>query len=206
MARYLTTPLLAIAASLGACGHGGGTSDPQALDCDFVQSDNCWKQLVDQIALCAPDPEATGVFTADRTACEYADGTRVEFDTALPTSIPSDYKWRFTVLDAEGSPCVRWDDQGETAMSADLEVTAGGDTVAMWGTPSGLTLECPDGSAYYTDAPLSVITGCGAPRDYGLPVTTIRTAPGYVGLAIALGEEPSGADIEVPLFACETAQ
>jgi len=206
MARNFSTPIAAFAVLLGACGSGSGTSDVGELDCAFVQSDNCWLQLVDQVALCAPSDEAIGVFNADRTVCEYPDGMRVEFDAAVPAAIPEQIDWRFTVLNPDGTACVRWDDQPPSSMSVDLEVTAGDQTLAMEGTLSGLTLTCPDGSLYFTSEPLSVITGCGAPRDYGLPVTTIRTAPGFVGLAIALGEEPSGADIEVTLFRCEAAQ
>lgn len=203
MMSRITTSITFAALSFAACGGGGGgEGGVEPLDCAFVESDNCWKQLVDEIALCAPDPELTGTFSADRSECVYDDGVRVEFDDPVPTSIPDSYSWQLTVIGADGVPCVRWDDAPPSATQVDLQVSSGDDTLSMEGSTAGLTLTCPDGSRFFTDDPLSIITGCSPGRSYGIPVTTIRTAPGFVGLAIALGEEPGGRDIEVDLFSC----
>jgi hypothetical protein len=85
--RIPTTVWLAVSGLAAGCGDGGA-GPTQTLDCAWASSaDNCWLTLVDQIAACAPPAEATGTFDAERTACTYTGGWRVEFDDPVFSSL-----------------------------------------------------------------------------------------------------------------------
>lgn len=190
-------------AILSGCGGDGGGA--QALDCAWASSDqNCWLALVDHVATCAVPAEATGVFDATRTRCTYAEGWVVDFDEPVPTAASGTYPWRFTVSH-DGTPCVRYASAATEPGTVDLDVESGGQLVQATGSlaDSRYTLTCPDGASYTTTDPYSVLTCSGGPRDYLLPVLTYGTSGSQISLSIPLGEEPGGADIEVPLFRCE---
>jgi hypothetical protein len=198
--RIPTTLWFALSGLTAACGGGGGSA--RTLDCTWASSDdNCWLDLVDQIAACAPPAAETGTFDAERTTCTYAGGWRIEFDAPVPAS-PEAEHWRFSIYQGD-QLCARYEDSATGSGSIDLAVSTAGDEVQAAGAlGSGYTLTCPDGTDYVAADPNAVLT-CGDPRGYKIPgVLTVRSAPGYAGVAIPLGEEAGGADIEVVLFDC----
>ncbi|MBT8492106.1 MAG: hypothetical protein KJO07_03515 [Deltaproteobacteria bacterium] len=182
--------------ALSACGDDGGTLG--ALDCDWVASDNCWKSHSDEILACAPDPELTGTFSADGTECLYSDGVRVEFDEPV-VSGSTEAPTGLTVY-RDDALCVRYQN-GSGSGTAELELTTSSGSLVTSGTTSSFTLTCPDSSSYYTTDPLSLLQ-CEEGQ-FGLPgVVTTNSSTNFLGLELALGEEPGGADIDIVLFAC----
>jgi len=198
------TNRLVVAGIAVAAGCGGGNTGAHALDCAWATSDqNCWLALVDDIAVCAVPADAVGAFDPTRTRCTYAEGWVVDFDEPVPAAADGAYPWRFTVSH-DGVACVRYANTSTEVGTVDLDVESGGQLVHAEGSLAEprYTLTCPDGSDYTTTDPYSVLT-CGGPRQYTLPVLTFSTGGSDVTLAIPLGEEPGGADIDVPLFSCQ---
>lgn len=122
--------------------------EPKPMTCEFVEQDNCWKQLVAEVSACIP--EATATFSDDNTACEYADGSRLEWDGAV--SVP-DSGTHFPIiehrfLDADGEPCLTTKFLGIAHVAFDV----GGEvTVLQADSLTTFQLTCPDGTTYRND-------------------------------------------------------
>lgn len=123
-------------------------TDPLPMTCEFVETDNCWTEFVAQFEACTPDGAAT--FDADRTACEYPDGSRVEWDGSV--DVPSSgihvpiIEHRF--LGPDGSPCMTAKFLGIAHVAFDV----GGDvTVLHADSLTTFELICPDGRTYRND-------------------------------------------------------
>ncbi|MDB4953370.1 MAG: hypothetical protein JWO36_939, partial [Myxococcales bacterium] len=64
-------------------GCGGGNDLTCAV---LADPGNCWASAAAQVAACLPMRATPATLSADRTACNFADGSSVHFDTPLPTS------------------------------------------------------------------------------------------------------------------------
>ncbi len=124
----------------GSGGAGGGRPPPPAatatprgerVDCTyFDRPDGCWQQLLAHIEGCRPglaegvpieeQTDAVGTLDESRRLCTYTNGVRVELRDPLPDIYGldefelleafGDYVYRFTVFDAGGAECLRFDD------------------------------------------------------------------------------------------------
>lgn len=122
--------------------------EPLPMTCEFVEEDNCWKQLVAEMQSCLPAER--GTFVDDRTACEYPDGSRLEWDGSVnvPDSGIHIPYIEHRVLDSEGEPCVTTKFLGIAHAAFDI----GGDvTVLHADSLTTFQLTCSDGTTYRND-------------------------------------------------------
>ncbi len=124
---------------LAAC--GGGEDD---LTCELLASpDNCWATAAAELAACLPPSTTPGVFSADRTSCDFANGARVTFDSALPEDNFDLEMLGFTIT-LNGETCGRFID----TFSNRMELTGSGETVVSELHPGReFHLHC-DGTTY----------------------------------------------------------
>jgi hypothetical protein len=128
------------------------------LTCEFLNGDNCWKQIARAATACAP--QAKGKGAVDRKTCDYPDGSRLTWGGSMPTYAASDSSIYFSsgsfLADAQGRACMTvYVAPSKTALEA------GGKTVLLENI--GITnwrLTCPDGKTYST-------TQTGSCADYG---------------------------------------
>jgi hypothetical protein len=173
----LTGWLLALA---GGCGDSSG-----GLDCAWLRSDSCWSRMVEEMRQCAATPRTQGTFNGDGSICSYADGVEVRFDEPRSTK-------HFALVRA-GSQCLKYDDHGETGV-AKLRLTTASGTLATDGTLTGFTLTCPDGSSFFSEAPMSLY-GCG--EGALMPPGMTSVSSGSTNLALKVGP-----DDEIGLVDC----
>ena len=157
------------------------------LTCDLLaDSSNCWAEAALAMAECLPTDEV-GVLSADRASCTFSDGSRVVFDSPLPTSNLDLDEFALTV-ERDGATCARFVD----TFSNRLELTAGGDTVvAELHSGRDFHLHCGDGRTY--EAPFDRLFECAgegvpAPTDgylvesnqVELTLASVSTTPGPI--------------------------
>jgi len=138
--RYAATVTLAMLGLLGvACARD---RDPigrptELLTCDLLQDPtNCWAMAAAEVRGCLPTDTRDGTLSSDRTACIFADGTEVRFETALPSSADELTRLSFRVLDPGGVVCATVTDtfdnrivvEGEAAAVSELR---GGDDFVL---------------------------------------------------------------------------
>lgn len=117
-----------------------GPSEP--LTCDLLQdATNCWATTAAQVRGCLPGDSSDGILSSDRTACLFADGTEVRFETALPVTADELTRLSFRVVEPGGAVCATVTDdfdnriviEGETTAVSELQsserfvLTCGGD-------------------------------------------------------------------------------
>jgi hypothetical protein len=119
------------------------------MTCEWLESNNCWKQLAAAARACAPSGQ--GTFSAERDGCELSDGAT--FELAGPISTPADGSTLYPVVDQRlvannGTPCFT----GKILAVGRTAYAAGGQAAVLESKP-GLTyrLICPDGSSYAND-------------------------------------------------------
>jgi hypothetical protein len=147
-------------ASLGvACGGSSSTSGAP-LTCAWLSGpDNCWKNTASMAMTCLPPESDSGTLSANNATCSYASGAMVTFTPALTFPFPDDPTWNFTIADANGAPCLHFEESSGGA----FKLTVGGTqtvTAGLSGT-MGEVITCPDGSAYQTANAFDLLTGCG---------------------------------------------
>lgn len=126
-------------------------SEPQPMTCEWIESNNCWKQMVGRIRSCVPQDEAAQ-FSEDRTMCLYDSGEMIEWDGSVNEPDPGEthvpiIQHRF--IDADGEPCFTAKWQGVAHVAYDV----GGDVgVLRADSLTSFTLICPDGTTYTSDA------------------------------------------------------
>jgi hypothetical protein len=49
------------------------------MTCPWLDGDNCWKQMLEDVARCGPPPGAVGRLSTDGTSCAFADGHVIDF-------------------------------------------------------------------------------------------------------------------------------
>lgn len=197
MARWLWL-LLYVTACGSAAEDDEGTSRA-SLDCAWVQSQNCWKQVLDEVAQCIPQPDdngtvPTGVLDAAGTSCSYENGTVVHFDPPLMPPELADVALR---VERGGSECLRLQrSYGHLSVSVPSgELTVDGELGPD--QTVGMTITCPDASTLASDDYLTMLRACEPdPSDWpGLVVE--QMGPAHIGLDLSGG---NGGQIKV--FSC----
>jgi hypothetical protein len=160
--------------------------DSPALTCAMLTTDNCWTEALVAIASCAPGEEA-GQLSSDGLSCSHPGGATVVFAENATTSPPN---WSFAI-ERDGSRCAAVSftegdvDRWELATSTGLTTYETGDRV---------TLTCPDGATYGTDALALLSCGVG-----------LTELPGHItgyGEDYAQYQLTGGADGPVNVFTC----
>jgi hypothetical protein len=197
MARWLWL-LLYVAACSSTSEDDEGTARAE-LDCAWVQSQNCWKQVLDEVARCIPQPDengfvTTGVLDATGASCSYDNGTVVYFDDPL---MPPELENLRLHVERGGSECFRLErSYGHLSLSLPSGALIVDGQLAPDQTV-GMTITCPDGSTLASDDYLGMLRACEPdPSDWpGLVVE--QMGPAHIGLDLSGG---NGGQIEV--FAC----
>jgi hypothetical protein len=118
----------------------------------------CWTVAVADLYDCVPDE--VGTLSADRTFCSYANGTVIEFQSALPTSTNNFFP-DLTVRRADASVCATFRESSGTR-----QTTAGTITADFFQEPGPkLTLRC-NGEVVMTDSFSNVLDCASA----GIPL------------------------------------
>lgn len=134
--------ILVLITSIAGC--GGGSAD---LTCDYLADPgNCWAEAAAATKACLPPATETAVLQADRASCLFADGTRIVFDTALPTDDFDLERFAFTI-EKDGSDCARFVDTFENR----LELEAGGHSAIGQLRVGVFSLQCGGGKTYKSD-------------------------------------------------------
>ncbi len=123
-------------------------AEPQAMSCEWLDGDNCWKRFVARAESCKGLVETGGRFNEDRDACSYSSNGFLEFGG--PLSTPSKESvlfpavdWR--VVDDEGTACMTGKilGVGKTLIDIDGEVV-----VFENKTLTEYEITCADGTTY----------------------------------------------------------
>ncbi|MDX2056034.1 MAG: hypothetical protein SFV15_26770 [Polyangiaceae bacterium] len=140
------------------------------MTCEWLESNNCWKQVVTKVESCAPP--STGTFDGNRVNCAYPDGAVLELEG--PISRPGVGSTLYPVVEhrltsESGAPCFTSKLLGAGTNLLD----AGGGTAVVIQTKSFTTYRviCPNGDSYADDIP-------GTCPDFGLRWLQHK-APGY---------------------------
>jgi hypothetical protein len=136
-----------VSVSVMACS-GDESSDDDApaeadgpLDCALIEGPNCYNQMITGLS-CVPPEEERGVLSADRTSCDYADGTRVIFLDPAPSTLEN-ITWHFA-LEKNGARCFEYEGLGRKT-----RYTSGNETTRLEATAGGsMDLTCSDGKLY----------------------------------------------------------
>jgi len=162
--------LLAMGAKGGGCSAeyapGDGSSaewetgpipEPSAeilpMTCEWLESNNCWKELIASADGCRAAVTAPGEMNDERDGCDYEGGAAWEFGGALST--PAAASTQF--------PVTNWrivDDSGEACMTGKVlgigrSIIDANGSVALLESPTLTTyhLTCADGTTYGNDQP-----------------------------------------------------
>jgi hypothetical protein len=123
----------------------------QPMTCEWLDSNNCWKQLVSDVASCAP--KDVGTFNSDRTGCDYDGEATMEF--AGPLSKPSAGATTLEIVDhrytgADGSACFTGKILGVGRVAY---ASRKGTVVSENKSTLNYRIICPDGSSFANDVP-----------------------------------------------------
>jgi len=163
----------------------GGDED---LTCELLaQPTNCWAKAAAELAACLPPNTMTGTFAADRRSCDFPNGARVTFDTALATDTSELEGFGFT-LTRNDQMCGKFVD----TFSNRMELTASGGTIVSELHAGGeFHLHCGDTTYASSFDALFECFPDGPPPTDGFDVT-----PTTVEFTISSVATPS------PLFRC----
>jgi hypothetical protein len=166
---------------------------PRPMSDEWLDGDNCWKQMVAKAEACATATSGTGAFDDDRQICTFDSGGKLELGGPIGTPatggtlIPV-VNWR--ILGADNRACVTGKilGIGRTALSVQ------GETV-LFENPTLTTyrVTCPDGKTYGNDA-------AGASPSFG-GKWLARKAPG-----VLLSCDGTTKDCTLELWGGETGQ
>lgn len=125
----------------------------EPMTCEWLESNNCWKQLVAEANACADLVEAGGVFDDRRQVCSYVNGATWELGGSISepgadTVLFPATDWR--IVDDGGDACMTGKILGVGRTIIDVE-----GEVALFESPTLTTyhLTCPDGVTYGNDQP-----------------------------------------------------
>jgi len=121
------------------------TGNTQALTCEMIAGQNCWRDALAEVAACAPGASVTGTLSSDAKSCTYASGDSVTFEGDI-TNLDLESVFSFE-LTTGGSLCTGF--SSEEVPERHTVRTALG--TASWTFADMVTLSCPDGSAYQMD-------------------------------------------------------
>lgn len=201
MPRAWLAVFLCACSSSSADDDGGGGGGSSTLDCAWIQSQNCWKQALDEVAQCIPQPDANGIITtgtldAAHLTCSYDSGALVHFDEPL---MPSQLSPIGITAESAGAQCYRFD-----RAQADLSLDVGSGPLTVKGYFSassiGMEISCPDGSSYRTDTYLETLNACEPDPSDWVGTVIEQMGPSHVGLDLAGGNSSGG---QIKLFSCD---
>jgi hypothetical protein len=129
-----------VLAAFAAC--GGSSND---LTCQqLADPNNCWAKAAAEATSCIAMRTQPGLFSADRTTCEWSDGTMVTFDAPLPTQTSALDHLSFDVT----GPACSW--SFTDTFHNHMELTVGDKTETASLSNGTFTLACDDGTDYST--------------------------------------------------------
>lgn len=143
--------VLLLGGVLSACGSAGcaGDAGPVAIDCAWLQGQNCWKATVSAVAACAPT--GMGAFSANPAGCKYPSGETVTFSAPATLSGPP---YNFSI----GS-CVTVEESD--AQETIVHVSSRAGHAKLEHKAASLEVTCPDGSLNIADlSPTSPLARC----------------------------------------------
>lgn len=146
---------------------------PRPITQEWLDGDNCWKQLVAEAQACAGETRASvGSFDPDREQCSFKGGAELELGgpistPASGTTLYEATNWR--IVDGKGKTCAT----GKILGVGRSIVDVGGKTALLESlTLTKFQLTCPDGKTYGNELP-------GTSPNYGLSWLAHRT-PGVL--------------------------
>jgi hypothetical protein len=149
--------LIASCVVVGATGCGGSSSGggPETLTCDWLAGPtNCWTNVALTATTCLPPDTDQGILNANNSTCTYATGEVVTFTPPLVLPASTDTAWNFTIADANGQSCLRYQD-ANTA----LTLVVSGQTVSETAYGSmGIRITCPNGTSVQTANALNLLS------------------------------------------------
>jgi hypothetical protein len=178
----------------GSSAGGGGA----ALDCAWLQGENCWKATATAAVSCLPPRGESGVLSADNSTCTYASGAVVAFTPPLVLPIPTGPIWNFTVS-MGGQPCLHYED----AQASGIKLTVAGQTVTEGVSGGvGLRVTCPDGTSYANANAFELLScqGDGGATFGGLPGDAYSSTSTSVSLSLLSTSTMSSSAL--PVFDC----
>jgi hypothetical protein len=172
-----------------------------------MESDNCWKQVLSEVAACVPQiggdaGSTTGVFNGDRTSCTYTGGPLIDFDD--PVLLPFDPdNIAFDVTQNEET-CLRFEKTFIVGVSETIKIEVASGTLYSRSESGDCdscisqTIECPDGSSFNTGNAIKTYMDCDSnPSNWPIGIVE-QSGATTVGLDMSGGEEG-----QVSLFHCE---
>jgi len=169
------------------------------LDCNYLQTDNCWKATASLAGDCLPPMSATGALSADGSTCTYVTGEEITFNPPLVLPLPDQPKWNFTVKSNNGSACLSYADDA----NGGITLTVKGQTVKETAQGMlGLKLSCPDGTSYANSNAFSLLECPDAGLFDYLPGASWSDSNTSVSLGLTA---TGGASSELPVFSCMRA-
>lgn len=115
------------------------------MTCEWLESDNCWRQTVARIRSCAPvEP---GSFDEIGKVCRYDDGASIEFDGTVERPTGNQVGLpiiQHRLLDADGRPCFTTQFLG----AFDGAINAGGLVTRLRSDEFDAAVVCSDGTTY----------------------------------------------------------
>jgi len=99
--------------------------EAEPLTCEVLQDPtNCWAATAAEVRACLPTDATTGRLSSDRSACLFADGSEVRFETALPVTADELTRLSFRLLDPRGAVCATVTDTFANRIVVEAETTA----------------------------------------------------------------------------------
>ena len=123
----------------------------QPMTCEWLKSDNCWTKVVNKVKACAGEMTESGVFSEERTQCDYESGAKWQLGGAIgtPASTTTQFEavdWRLITSDGDTCATGKIVGVGKHILDVDGEV--------VYFESQSLTtyhLVCPDGKTYGND-------------------------------------------------------
>ncbi|MFH1436925.1 MAG: hypothetical protein ABIJ56_14550 [Pseudomonadota bacterium] len=178
-------PIPAILILMLAGIHGGCSSGPGELTCDWFYADNCWKRTLTEAMQCPPGERLTGLLDEDTGTCTYPGGALSRIGPP-----PSETGGIVTVETAQdGSRCLSFVWFLDPPSSSFALSTKSG-TFSYTETGSEGTLVCPGGSEFFTDD-VESLKQC-------LERDSVYEAYSVFGAGVSIGlRGPAGADLRL---------
>jgi hypothetical protein len=121
------------------------------MTCEWLESQNCWKEMIAEAAECAP--KDIGTLDANRSGCEFDGQASLEFAGPLSTPAEGSTIFEFTdhrLFDKNGSPCFTAKILG---IGRGAHVTRSYTVVSEGKSLLTYRIICPDGTSYANDVP-----------------------------------------------------
>ena len=180
--RYLMAGCVVACLAAGT----GCSEPPDTLTGEWLaMADNCWKTTALSAVSCLPPEADRGTLSADNAMCTYASGQVATFSPPLDLLGDDDPIRNFTITDANGAPCVQWQEQGETGFTL---VVRGSQTFRESTSGFNIDVTCPDGTKFHNGNALDLLS-CDTGL-FGLP----GEASGWTDTSVShslIGVEPS---------------